>query len=198
MLSPFRMVCRDFILPEFCKPCLLLFLRNLFYLTCQKETPQTPKRKPLGARRSLNPVFTKFSVIEKFPSRMVNELIASPTVRLLRFARGTAGQKSRAVSAATNGSNARFWWLTSFTLRDDHVESTSRRTAARYASTRSVAPFFGAPLPFLWARPKKWGGKGVCWGFALAKSNAGTFASASAQKKRGGIIPLVFSSSQAP
>ena len=24
MLSPFRMVCRDFILPEFCKPCLFL------------------------------------------------------------------------------------------------------------------------------------------------------------------------------
>ena len=26
------MVCRDFILPEFCKPCLFFFLRNLFYL----------------------------------------------------------------------------------------------------------------------------------------------------------------------
>ena len=26
------MVCRDFILPEICKPCLFLFLRNLFYL----------------------------------------------------------------------------------------------------------------------------------------------------------------------
>jgi len=24
LLSPFRMVCRDFILPEFCKPCLFL------------------------------------------------------------------------------------------------------------------------------------------------------------------------------
>ena len=33
MLSPFRMVCRDFILPEICKPCLFFFLRNLFYLT---------------------------------------------------------------------------------------------------------------------------------------------------------------------
>ena len=32
LLSPFRMVCRDFILPEICKPCLFLFLRNLFYL----------------------------------------------------------------------------------------------------------------------------------------------------------------------
>ena len=26
------MVCHNFILPEFCKPCLFLFLRNLFYL----------------------------------------------------------------------------------------------------------------------------------------------------------------------
>ena len=33
MLSPFRMVCHDFILPEICKPCLFFFLRNLFYLT---------------------------------------------------------------------------------------------------------------------------------------------------------------------
>ena len=26
------MVCRNFILPEFCKLCLFFFLRNLFYL----------------------------------------------------------------------------------------------------------------------------------------------------------------------
>ena len=32
MLSPFRMVCRYFILPERCKLCLFSFLRNLFYL----------------------------------------------------------------------------------------------------------------------------------------------------------------------
>ena len=35
MLSPFRMVCRNFILPEFCKPCLFFppfILRNLSYL----------------------------------------------------------------------------------------------------------------------------------------------------------------------
>ena len=31
MLSPFRMACRNFILPDFCKPCLF-FLRNLLYL----------------------------------------------------------------------------------------------------------------------------------------------------------------------
>ena len=63
---------------------------------------------------------------------MVNEFTASPTVRLLRFARGHTACGGRAplrgeglinfpVSAATNGSNARFWWLTSFTIRDDHV-----------------------------------------------------------------------------
>ena len=128
---------------------------------------------------------------------MVNEFTASPTVRLLRFARGTDGQSTRAsrqlpVSAATNGSNARFWWLTSFTSRDDHLAATSRFEKARSASGLRPAFFFGAPLPFLWARPKKWGGKGVCWGFALAKSNAGTFASASAREKTRGNHPPRF------
>ena len=33
MLSPFEWWCRDFILPEICKPCRFLFLRNLFYMT---------------------------------------------------------------------------------------------------------------------------------------------------------------------
>ena len=32
MLSPFEWWCRNFILPEICKPCLFFFLRNLFYL----------------------------------------------------------------------------------------------------------------------------------------------------------------------
>lgn len=32
MLSPFEWWCRNFILPEICKPCPFLFLRNLFYL----------------------------------------------------------------------------------------------------------------------------------------------------------------------
>ena len=35
------MVCRDFILPEICKPCLFFFLRNLFYLTDNPECPIT-------------------------------------------------------------------------------------------------------------------------------------------------------------
>ena len=32
MLSPFEWWCRNFILPDICKPCLFVFLRNLFYL----------------------------------------------------------------------------------------------------------------------------------------------------------------------
>ena len=30
--TPFRMVCRDFILPEFCKPCLFLYLSQFAQL----------------------------------------------------------------------------------------------------------------------------------------------------------------------
>ena len=159
-------------------PCNF-FLRG-FFLSCQKETPQTPKKRRFGAYRRLNPVFTKLCGVERLPSLMVNEFTASPTVRLLRFARGHTACGGRAplrgeglinfpVSAATAGSNARFWWLTSFTSRDDHVaELLSRRKAARYASRRSLAFFFGASLPFLWARPKKWGDKDNAGAFAPA------------------------------
>ncbi|WP_294522382.1 hypothetical protein, partial [uncultured Pseudoflavonifractor sp.] len=31
--------CRDFILPEICKPCLFFFLRNLFYLIDLRGIP---------------------------------------------------------------------------------------------------------------------------------------------------------------
>lgn len=40
MLSPFEWWCRNFILPDICKPCLFVFLRNLFYLT-EKEQAET-------------------------------------------------------------------------------------------------------------------------------------------------------------
>ncbi|MDB7894270.1 hypothetical protein, partial [Flavonifractor plautii] len=30
--------CRNFILPDICKPCLFVFLRNLFYLTVVEYT----------------------------------------------------------------------------------------------------------------------------------------------------------------
>ena len=34
-LSPFRMVCRNFILPEFCKPCLFYFCETYSTLSAQ-------------------------------------------------------------------------------------------------------------------------------------------------------------------
>ena len=39
------MVCRDFILPEICKPCLFLFLRNLFYLIQFRIVEADPYRQ---------------------------------------------------------------------------------------------------------------------------------------------------------
>ena len=99
---------------------------------------------------------------------MVNELPHRRPCVCFAYARGTNGWIMQAVSAATNGSNARFWWLTSFTIRDDHAAFTSRLCEARCASGFRPAFFFGAPHPFLWARPKKWGGKKVCRGLALA------------------------------
>ena len=45
MLSPFEWWCRNFILPDICKPCLFVFLRNLFYLTDHDEPGQTAARR---------------------------------------------------------------------------------------------------------------------------------------------------------
>ncbi|WP_204987807.1 hypothetical protein, partial [Flavonifractor plautii] len=39
LLSPFEWWCRNFILPDICKPCLFVFLRNLFYLTLFFASP---------------------------------------------------------------------------------------------------------------------------------------------------------------
>ena len=47
------------------------------------------------------------------------------------------------------------------------LQTLPRFEKARYASRRSLAFFLGAPLPFLWARPKKWGGKGFYKGLPL-------------------------------
>ena len=101
---------------------LQFFLRD-FFLSCQKETPQTPKKRRFGARRRLNLVFTKLFVVGNFPSLMVNALPHRRPCVCFAYARGTNGRIMRAVSAATNGSNARFWWQLSFTLRDDHAAS---------------------------------------------------------------------------
>ena len=96
---------------------------------------------------------------------MVNELPHRRPCVCFALLAALTGRILRAVSAATAGSNARFWWHPSFTTRDDHVaELLLRRKAARYASRRSLV---GALHPFLWARPKKWGGKRVLQGPAL-------------------------------
>ena len=42
MLSPFEWWCRNFILPDICKPCLFVFLRNLFYLTVAQVLGVSP------------------------------------------------------------------------------------------------------------------------------------------------------------
>ncbi|MCQ5045919.1 hypothetical protein, partial [Dysosmobacter welbionis] len=37
LLSPFRMVCRDFILPEGCKPCLFIFAKLILPYQSQSQ-----------------------------------------------------------------------------------------------------------------------------------------------------------------
>ena len=51
--------------------------------------------------------------------------------------------------------------------RDDHLRHAERHKRQPPPTTRTKAFFFGAPLPFLWARPKKWGGTWVSQGLAL-------------------------------
>ena len=57
-------------------------------------------------------------------------------------------------------SNARSAMSRAIRHRDDHLRHAERRKRQPPPTTRTKALFFGAPLPFLWARPKKWGGKG--------------------------------------
>ena len=52
---------------------------------------------------------------------MVNDCPHRRPCVCFAYARGTDGQIMRAVSAATEGSNARFWRHPSFTTRDDHA-----------------------------------------------------------------------------
>ena len=49
MLSPFEWWCRNFILPDICKPCLFVFLRNLFYLTFDPDSFRHTHEKILKA-----------------------------------------------------------------------------------------------------------------------------------------------------
>ena len=53
MLSPFRMVCRNFILPEFCKLCLFFFLRNLFYLIPKRPGTESNLQAARAAKKEI-------------------------------------------------------------------------------------------------------------------------------------------------
>ena len=64
-------------------------------------------------------------------------------------------------------SNARSAVSKAIRRRDDHLRHAERHKRQPPPTTRTKAFFFGAPLPFLWARPKKWGGTWVSQGLAL-------------------------------
>ena len=152
--------------------------RFLFVLS--KRNPSDSKEKTLWCVSEAKSGFHQTLRSRKAPIPNGEWVFSIADRAWLRFARGHTACGGRAplrgeglinfpVSAATEGSNARFWWLTSFTSRDDHfAELLLRRKAARYASRRSLAFFFGASLPFLWARPKKWGDKDNAGAFAPA------------------------------
>ena len=61
-------------------------------------------------------------------------------------------------------SNARSAMSKAIRHRDDHLRHAERHKRQPPPTTRTKAFFFGAPLPFLWARPKKWGGTGLLAG----------------------------------
>ena len=56
------MVCRDFILPEICKPCLILFLRNLFYLTLENKVLRQVSADYKRVKRVFGPEQVKAAV----------------------------------------------------------------------------------------------------------------------------------------
>ena len=56
LLSPLRMVCRCFILPEGCNPCLF-YLRNLLYLIRSRNHGSCFCRRPAGALSTPSTIF---------------------------------------------------------------------------------------------------------------------------------------------
>ena len=74
--------------------------------------------------------------------RIADRAFASLTLAAL------TGYRRGAVSAATNGSNARFWWLTLFTLRDDHAASILylRKNALRLRPPTGVFLWGATPV----------------------------------------------------
>ena len=134
-------------------------------MSCQKETPQTPKKRRFGACRRLNPVFTKLCVIGNFLSRVVNDAPHRRPCVCFAYARGTNGRIMRAVSAATNGSNARFWWQLSFTLRDDHAASILNFGKSVLCLRPPAGVFLWGATPVSLGKTKEMGWQNDCRGF---------------------------------
>ena len=100
-----------------------------FLWSCPKKREWRPKEKRSGANQSVFCVFLQVFVSQKWSSRC-RMALPNDDRGWLRFARAADGTKYAAfrrlpVSAATAGSNARFWRLTPFTLRDDHLTTPS-------------------------------------------------------------------------
>ena len=73
MLSPFRMVCHDFILPEDCKPCLFLSAFHFAKLIVPYRPPFCPPpsgRRPCKTFSFLSPSLIRW-IQQKAPPRLV-------------------------------------------------------------------------------------------------------------------------------
>ena len=106
MLSPFEWWCRNFILPDICKPCLFVFLRNLFYLTRQRAAAEKKliaaqhrekqlehERKRLTRSERTHRLCTRAGMLEKF-LREPTLLTDDDVMELLTFLfHGEAAQK---------------------------------------------------------------------------------------------------------
>ena len=103
MLSPFEWWCRNFILPDICKPCLFVFLRNLFYLTAaaekkliaaqHREKQLEHERKRLTRSERTHRLCTRAGMLEKF-LREPTLLTDDDVMELLTFLfHGEAAQK---------------------------------------------------------------------------------------------------------
>ena len=108
----------------------------------KKKCPRTPKEKIAlgGGREVAGPVRRQVEVAE------VGWPCPSPTAHnSLRSRRCRTDIDTG--SAATAGSNAR-----------SAMRAVIRLRRLRNCYVTAECAFFGAPLPFLWAGPKKWGG----------------------------------------
>ena len=84
MLSPFEWWCRNFILPDICKPCLFVFLRNLFYLT----------PNPLALLATMKPL-TKSPIRTYLGLDLLDRVPDHSTVSQLRWRKPSFGKSFR-------------------------------------------------------------------------------------------------------